>query len=67
MLNDDVMTKSKTKTNSKTKENPFHITTKEHLIEVWLGEPNDPESDYVFNIDKLWLPELIAKLKEVRL
>ena len=56
-----------TKTKSKFKENPFHITTKDHLIEVWLGEPNDAESDYILTIDKFWLPELIAKLKEVRL
>jgi hypothetical protein len=56
-----------TKTKSKFKENPFHITTKDNLIEVWLGEPNDDESDYILTIDKFWLPELIAKLKEVRL
>jgi hypothetical protein len=56
-----------TKTKSKLKENPFHIATKEHLVEVWLGEPNDAESDYILSIDKFWLPELIAKLKEVRL
>ena len=56
-----------TKTKSKNKENPFHITTKDHLIEVWLGEPNDAESDYILTIDKFWLPELITKLKEVRL
>ena len=31
------------KTKSKLKENPFHITTKDHLIEVWLGEPNDEQ------------------------
>jgi hypothetical protein len=51
----------------KTRENPFHITTKDNLVEVWLGEPNDAESDYILTIDKFWLPELISKLKEVRL
>ena len=56
-----------TKTKSKFKENPFHIATKEHLVEVWLGEPNDAESDYVLTIDKFWLPELITALKGVRL
>ncbi len=56
-----------TKNKSKFKENPFHIATKEHLVEVWLGEPNDAESDYILSIDKFWLPELINKLKEVRL
>jgi hypothetical protein len=54
-------------TKSKLKENPFHIVSKENLVEVWLGEPNDAESDYILSIDKFWLPELIAKLKEVRL
>ena len=56
-----------TKNKSKFKENPFHIATKEHLVEVWLGEPNDAESDYILTIHKTWLPELITKLKEVRL
>ncbi len=55
-----------TKTKSKFKENPFHIVSKkENLIEVWLGEPNDAESDYILTIHKFWVPELIAKLKEV--
>ncbi len=56
-----------TKNKSKFKENPFHIATKEHLVEVWLGEPNDAESDYILSIDKFWLPELITALKGVRL
>ena len=49
------------------KENPFHIVSKENLVEVWLGEPNDAESEYILTIDKFWLPELITKLQEVRL
>ena len=56
-----------TKNKSKFKENPFHIATKEHLVEVWLGEPNDAESDYILTIHKTWLPELITALKGVRL
>lgn len=58
----NMMTKTKS-----LKENPFHIVIKEHLVEVWLGEPNDAESEYILTIDKFWLPELIAKLKQVRL
>lgn len=55
------------KTKSKFKENPFHIVTKEHnLVEVWLGEPNDAESDYILTIHKSWVPELVAKLTEVK-
>jgi len=56
-----------TKNKSKLKENPFHIVSKEHFVEVWLGEPNDAESDYILSIDKFWLPELITALKGVRL
>jgi len=56
-----------TKTKSKFKENPFSIVRKEHLVEVWLGEPNDAESEYILSIDKFWLPELIIALKGVRL
>ena len=56
-----------TKTKSKFKENPFHIVSKENLVEVWLGEPNDAESDYILTIHKFLVPELIAKLQEVKL
>jgi hypothetical protein len=56
-----------TKTKSKSKENPFHIATKDDLIEVWLGEPNDGESEFIFTINKFWLPELTTALKGVRL
>ena len=55
------------KAKSEFTKNSFHIVNKGHLVEVWLGEPNNYESDYVLTIDKLWVPELIAKLKEVRL
>ncbi len=56
-----------TKNKSKLKENPFHIVSKEHFVEVWLGEPNDAESEYILTINKFWLPELITALKGVRL
>jgi hypothetical protein len=56
-----------TKTKSKFKENPFHIVSKENWVEVWLGEPNDAESEYILTINKFWLPELITALKGVRL
>ncbi len=55
------------KIKSKFKENPFHIVSKEHSVEVWLGEPNDTESEYILSIHKSWLPELIVKLQEVKL
>ena len=56
-----------TKIKSKFKENPFRIVSKKRdLVEVWLGEPNDTESEYILTINKFWLPELITKLKEVK-
>ena len=55
-----------TKPESKFKDNSFHIVSKDDLIEVWLGEPNDGESEYIFSINKFWLPELIDALEEVR-
>ena len=56
-----------TKSKSKFKDNSFRIVNKNDLIEVWLGEPNDGESEYIFTINKFWLPELITALEGVRL
>mgnify|MGYP001615034543 CR=1 FL=1 len=33
------------------------------LIQVWLGQPNDPESDLICTINRNYLPALIAALK----
>ena len=34
------------------------------IIEVWLGKPDDPESELVLNINIFWIPTLIAVLKQ---
>ena len=47
------------------KANPFNVSVKNHLVEVWLGEPNGGESEWILTIDKFWLPELITALKGV--
>jgi hypothetical protein len=31
-------------------------------VQVWLGTPDDPESDFIFEIDLFWVPSLIAAL-----
>jgi hypothetical protein len=35
------------------------------LVSVWLGPPNDPESDRVLTVGREYLPQLIAKLRGV--
>lgn len=42
---------------------PFHAVKKGNVVEIWLGPPNDGESEHVLTIDKNWLPALIAALK----
>ena len=46
----------------KIKCNPFTITNKGNLVEVWLGNPNEPESEFILSIDETLLPALIATL-----
>lgn len=45
--------------------NPFEIRMLEQdrVIEVWLGEPGHPESEYVLTIARLYIPQLIAALR----
>jgi hypothetical protein len=47
----------------KVKTNPFILKHKGNTVEVWLGEPNQPESEFVLCVDEQWLPALIATLK----
>ena len=47
----------------KIKTNPFTIKHKGNLVEVWLGEPDELESELVLAVDQAWLPALIATLK----
>lgn len=50
----------------KHKQNPFQVVRYDNLVEVWLGEPHHPESEFVLEIDKLWLPSLIQLLQTVK-
>ena len=47
----------------KIKTNPFTIKHKGNLVEVWLGKPDEPESDLVVVVAEAWIPALIATLK----
>lgn len=47
----------------KIKTNPFIIKRKGNLVEVWLGNPDELESELVLAVDEAWLPALIATLK----
>ena len=42
---------------------PFHYRFLGKIIEVWLGEPDHPESELVLAIDESYLSSLIAVLK----
>ena len=47
----------------KTKTNPFTTKHKGNVVEVWLGTPNEMESEFVLAVDQSLLPALIATLK----
>ena len=34
------------------------------LVEVWMGKPDDPESEFILQISIFWIPTLIAVLKQ---
>jgi hypothetical protein len=49
----------------KIKTNPFTLNHKSNLVEVWLGDPNQMESELILCVDQSLLPSLIASLKSV--
>ena len=50
----------------KIKSNPFTTKHKGNLVEVWLGKPDELESEFILAVDQAWLPALIATLKSTR-
>ena len=46
--------------------NPFHFRFKDNLLNVWLGHPDDIESEFVLALDKEYLPQFIAILKKAQ-
>lgn len=47
----------------KIKSNPFTTKHKGNVVEVWLGKPDDLESELILTVAQAWLPALIATLK----
>lgn len=48
-------------------DNPFYLAPKKaKLIEVWLGKPNEMESEFILRIDESYLPQLIAVLRRAQ-
>jgi hypothetical protein len=48
----------------KQKTNPFvYRQTEGHIVEIWLGTPDDYESEKVVSIDISYVPALIASLR----
>jgi hypothetical protein len=43
--------------------NPFHFRFKDNLLNVWLGHPDDIESEFVLSLHKDYLPQFIAILR----
>lgn len=41
----------------------FNTRIKGGVLEVWMGPPDDPESELVFCLDPSLIPELIAALR----
>ena len=47
----------------KLKSNPFTTKYKGNVVEVWLGKPDELESEFILAVDQALLPALIATLK----
>ena len=47
------------------KRGPFTYIIEGRVVKVYLGDdPNDPETEFVTAVDAVWIPALIATLKE---
>jgi hypothetical protein len=47
----------------KIKTRPFTVKHIGNTVEVWLGKPDQPESEFILRVDVQLLPALIATLK----
>ena len=51
----------------KQSNNPtFYTQIENEVVRVWLGEPDDPESEYVMSIHRTYIPELIHTLRNLK-
>jgi hypothetical protein len=46
--------------------NPFHFRFTDNILKVWLGHPDDIESEFILALDKAHLPALIAILRKAQ-
>jgi hypothetical protein len=46
--------------------NPFDFRFKDDVLQVWLGHPDDIESEFVLQLDKDYLASFIAVLRKAQ-
>jgi hypothetical protein len=46
--------------------NPFHFRFTDDIVNVWLGHPDDIESDFVLQLHKDYLSSFIAVLRKAQ-
>lgn len=44
----------------------FRFLIRKEIVEIWMGEPNESESEYVGGFNKSFLPQIIAGLTALR-
>lgn len=44
----------------------FYTQIENEVVRVWLGEPDDLESEYVMSIHRTYIPELIHTLRNLK-
>ena len=63
-------TSNNTRTEMKNKNqdnNPsFYTQIENEVVRVWLGQPDEPESEYVMDIHRSYIPELIHTLRNLK-
>ena len=62
------MIKATSKMKSKNQHNnhSFYTQIENEVVGVWLGQPDDPESEYVMSIHRTYIPELIHTLRNLK-
>jgi hypothetical protein len=54
------------KTKKKDNNPIFYTQIENGVVQVWLGEPDEPESEYVMGIHRTYIPELIHTLRNLK-
>jgi len=50
----------------KEKFNGLEIEYQDNIVKVWLGSPNDIESELILALDKYYVPSLVAILSRAK-